>query len=62
MLEKLKGYRTYLTLGVVVILGAIDAYNGHCVATGVCKSFAVPGIAFTILGFLGIYTRSQVGK
>lgn len=62
MLDKLKGYRTYLTLGVVVILGAIDAYNGHCVATQTCKAFQIPGLVFTALGFLGIYTRSQVGK
>jgi len=63
MLEKLKGYRTYLVLGVAVILGAIDSYNGYCIANAIaCKSFAVPPIVYSILAGLGLYTRSLAGS
>ena len=59
MLDKLKGFRTYGILGVTVILGAIDAYNGYCVANAlVCKDFSVPPIVYSILAALGLYTRS----
>jgi hypothetical protein len=63
MLDKLKGFKTYITLGVIVLLGALDAYNGYCVSNALtCKAFNVPEIIYVILGTLGIYTRSQVGK
>lgn len=59
MLDKLKGYRTYVVLGVAVILGAVDAYNAHCIANAVvCKAFSVPPIVYSILAALGLYTRS----
>lgn len=59
MLEKLKGYRTYLVLCVAVILGAIDSYNGYCVSNALtCKAFEVPSIVYSVLAGLGLYTRS----
>lgn len=62
-MEKLKGLRTYLILGVAVILGAIDSYNSYCVAnTIVCHAFNVPPFVYSILAGLGIYTRSIAGK
>lgn len=63
MFEKLKGIKTYLTLGVLVILAGVDAYNGYCVSNALtCKAFNVPEIVYAILGGLGIYTRSIAGK
>lgn len=62
-MEKLKGFRTYIILGVAVILGGIDSYNAHCLAnSAVCHAFSVPPIVYSILAGLGIYTRSLVGK
>ena len=62
-MEKLKGFRTYLVLGVAVILGAVDSYNAHCIANElVCKAFEVPSFVYSILAALGIYTRSLAGK
>lgn len=56
----LNGKKTYLVLGVAVILGAIDTYNAQCVATNLCHAFDVPPYVYSILAGLGIYTRSQV--
>ena len=62
-MEKLKGIRTYIILGVAVILGALDSYNAHCLAnSALCSSFDVPPIVYVILSSLGIYTRSLAGK
>lgn len=58
MLDKLEGKKTYIVLGVTALLGALDAYNGHCVATALCKSFDVPPVVYTILAGLGVYTRA----
>lgn len=55
---KLEGKKTYLVMGVTAVLGAIDAYNQHCVGTGSCTSYEVPAIAYTVLASLGIYTRA----
>lgn len=58
MLDKLEGKKTYIVLGVTALLGALDAYNGHCLATAACKAFDVPPIVYTILAGLGVYTRA----
>lgn len=58
MLEKLEGKKTYIVLAVTAILGALDAYNAHCVATLACKAFDVPPVAYSLLAGLGIYTRA----
>ena len=58
MFNFLAGKRTYITMALIIIFGALDAYNGHCLTTELCKSFAVPAWIFSILGALGIYTRS----
>lgn len=61
-MEKLRGLRTYLTLGALIVLGAIDTYNGYCVSNALtCKAFNVPEIVYVVLGGLGIYTRSLAG-
>lgn len=63
MLDKLKGFKTYITLGLLVAFAGLDAYNGYCVSNSiVCKSFNVPEIVYVVLGSLGIYTRSIAGK
>lgn len=59
MLDKLEGKRTYITMAVVIILGAIDSYNQHCITTSTCKAFQVPGFVYSVLGALGIWTRSM---
>lgn len=56
-LKALEGKKTYLTMAVIIILGGLEAYNQHCVASGTCSAFQVPGFVFTVLGFLGVYTR-----
>lgn len=56
-LKALEGKKTYLILGVAVILGAIDGYNDHCVRTAECIAFDVPPVVYSILAALGIYTR-----
>lgn len=58
MLDKLEGKKTHIILGVTVLLGALDSYNGHCVATAACKAFDVPPYIYSILAGLGIYTRA----
>ena len=55
----LDGRKTYLTMFVIIALGALDAYNQHCAGTGTCMAYAVPGWVYSILGGLGICTRSQ---
>ena len=54
MLSWLKGKKTYITLGVTAILGAIGALN-QAGATDI----QIPELAFTILGALGIWTNSK---
>jgi len=64
MLEKLKGYRTYATLAVVLILGLIETCNGYCTGSEVvafCRNIEIPGFVFTVLATLGIYTRKLAG-
>jgi len=56
-MDKLKGYRTYITMVVMIVLGAIEGWNQYCGGTG-CKIVEVPGFVFSILAALGIYTRS----
>ncbi len=62
MFKLLEGKKTYITMAIIAILGALDAYNGHCVATSLCKAFAVPGWIFSILAALGVYTRAIAKK
>ena len=56
-LKFIEGKRTYFTLGVIAILGAIGALN----EAGVTH-IAIPEWIFTILAGLGIYTRSIAKK
>ena len=54
MLKWLKGKKTYITLGVTAILGAIGALN-QSGATNI----QIPDLVFTVLGALGIWTNTQ---
>ena len=56
--DKLQGKKTFIVMGVVILLGAIDAYNAHCVQTLTCTAYAVPGWVYSVLGAAGIWTRS----
>ena len=65
MLEKLKGKKTYLTMVIIIAFGTIGGWNEYCSGSDVvtfCKQIIVPDWIFAVLGTLGIYTRSQVGK
>ena len=66
MLEKLKGIRTYLILGVIFLLGAIDFWNQFCqlnaetlasVGANFCINIQIPGYVYSLLASAGIYTR-----
>lgn len=58
MLDKLEGKKTYVVMGVTILLSALDAYNEYCGGAGTCKAFNVPSWVFSVLASLGIYTRS----
>lgn len=58
----LKGKKTYITMAVLIILGGIDGYNQYCNGGVGCHVIQVPGFVFSILGVLGVYTRSVAGK
>ena len=62
MMKFLEGKRTYITMAVIAVLGALDAYNQHCNASALCKTINVPGWIFSILAALGVYTRAIVKK
>ena len=53
----LEGKKTYLVMACVIVFGALDAWNQYCGGAG-CKVIEIPAYVFSILGFLGIYTRS----
>lgn len=61
-MDFLKGKKTYITMAVLIILGAIEGYNEYCNGGVGCKVIQVPGFIFSALAVLGIYTRSQAGK
>ena len=61
-MDFLKGKKTYITMAVLIILGGIDGYNQYCNGGAGCKLVQIPGFVFSILGMLGIYTRSVAGK
>ena len=54
----LEGKKSYLVMTVIIVFGAIDAWNAHCGATQGCKVVEIPAIVFTVLGALGIWTRA----
>ena len=56
ILKALEGKKTYLTMALVIIFGALDAWNEYC-GNGSCKVIQVPSVIFVILGALGVYTR-----
>lgn len=61
--DKLEGKKTYIVLGVTLILGALETWNSLCgekIQAKWCVDFIVPPIVYAILAALGIYTRSQV--
>ena len=50
MLDKLNGKKTYITMAVIIGMGALVAYNTHCgEATNMCKAFEIPPWAFSLL-------------
>jgi hypothetical protein len=60
--DKLEGKKTYIVLGVTLILGALETWNALCgetIQAQWCIDFIVPPIVYAILAALGIYTRSQ---
>jgi len=61
----LKGRKTYITMVVMIALGALDSWNGYCAGQEVasfCTQIQVPSFVFSILATLGIYTRSLANK
>ena len=54
MFNWLKGKKTYITLGITAVLGAIGALN-QSGATDI----QIPDLIFTALGALGLWTNSQ---
>ena len=61
LMKLLEGKKTYLVMACVIVFGALDAWNQYC-GTASCKVIEVPTFIFTLLGILGIYTRSAVKK
>jgi hypothetical protein len=57
----LEGKKTYLVMACIIIFGALDAWNEYC-GNSSCKVIEIPTFVFSLLGALGIYTRSQVKK
>ena len=61
MLKFLDGYKTYITMAVIIILAVINGWNEYCggliEAPNWCIDIAIPEYVFAILGALGIYTR-----
>jgi hypothetical protein len=65
IIDKLQGKKTYLILGVALILGALETWNALCGETinaQWCVDFIVPPYVYSILAALGIYTRSIAKK
>ena len=60
----LEGKKTYITMAVIIVLSAIGGWNDYCSnlleAPSYCININVPTWLFTLLGTLGIYTRSAV--
>lgn len=54
----LAGKKTFIVMGVVIILGAIESYNQHCGnPVNLCKALDIPPFVYSALGALGIWTR-----
>lgn len=63
--DKLEGKKTYIILGVAVVLGALETWNGLCgetIQAKWCVDIIVPPYVYAILASLGIYTRSVAKK
>ena len=65
--DKLEGKKTYIVLGVAMVLGLVETWNALCgetVQAKWCIDFVVPPVVYAVLAALGIYTRSQskIGK
>lgn len=59
--DKLEGKKTYVVLGVAVILGIVETWNSLCGETiqdKWCVDFIIPPVVYAILAALGIYTRA----
>lgn len=56
-LKAIEGKKTYITMGVIAILGAVGALNQAGVT-----NIQIPDMVFTILAALGVYTRSVSKK
>ena len=58
----LEGKKTYIVMGITIILGLIESWNGYCAGLVEpmkwCVNINIPEIVFVILGALGIYTRA----
>lgn len=60
-MDFLKGKKTYITMVVVIVLGALGGWNEYCAGEEVvsfCREINVPNWVFSVLGTLGIYTRA----
>lgn len=59
--DKLEGKKTYIVLGVALILGCVETWNALCgetIQAKWCVDFIVPPVVYAILAALGIYTRA----
>jgi len=68
-MDKLRGFRTYITSGLIVIAGAILAYNQSCEANHpdtiqACELFTFPGWIISVLGVAAGFFRklANTGK
>lgn len=58
--DKLEGKKTYIILGVTILLGTLETWNALCgetITAQWCVDFIVPPYVYAILAALGIYTR-----
>lgn len=61
IIDKLDGKKTYIILGVAIILGAFETWNSLCgetIQAAWCVDIIIPPYVYAILASLGIYTRS----
>ena len=57
MWKALEGKKSFIVAGLTLAFGALDVWNQYCGGAG-CKVIEIPAIVFTVLGALGLWTRS----
>ena len=66
ILDRLKGFRTYLSAALIVIAGAILQYQASCqtdpALIDLCTKFAVPGWLISGLGVAVVWFRKLASK